>query len=129
MSRLDAVLASLGARADEAERRLEAAERMARETQALRVRGESGDRLVEATVDGVGQLVDLRFEGLDRLDRLSGDGAAERLRAAVLEALRHAQQRLATEVERIGEAVYGEGSAAADTIARSYRDRYGQEEQ
>ena len=129
MSRLDAVLASLGARADEAERRLDAAERMARETQALRVRGESGDRLVEATVDGVGQLVDLRFEGLDRLDRLSGDGAAERLRAAVLEALRHAQQRLATEVERIGEAVYGEGSAAADTIAGSYRDRYGQEEQ
>lgn len=122
MSRLEAVLATIGEQADRAERQIDNAERLARESEQLRVTGSSTDGLVDVVVDGVGQMVDVVF------DREFDSADAARLSADVLEALAQAKRRLSAEVTRLGEEIYGEGSPTVQTISQSYRDRFGYEE-
>lgn len=123
MSRLDAVLSQIDERSDAALARIDRTAQFARESEQLRVEGESSDRVVTVVVDGVGQMVDIRF-GRD-LDRAT----AQQLSASVLEAHAQAKRRLSFEVEQLGKQICGEGSPTVQMVSESYRDRFGYEEE
>lgn len=122
-ARLDAVLATINERFDAAEARIDRAERLARETELLRAVGESADQLVTVTVDGVGQMVDVRFAG----DFHRAEGG--RLAVDVLEAHAQAKRRLSFHVEEVARSVYGADVAAAAPMIDSYRRQFGYEEE
>ncbi|WP_121257483.1 YbaB/EbfC family nucleoid-associated protein [Nocardioides ferulae] len=119
MSRIEAVLATIGEQAARAEERLAAAERFAGATERLRVPGRSADDAVQVTVDGVGQLVDVDFRG--RLEA-STPGS---LRRSVLQAHRRARQALTAEVSRLARDAYGSDSPSAETITAAYARAHG----
>lgn len=122
MDRLEAVLATIRAQADEAERTIDKSQQLATETERLRVRGESTGGDVRVTVDGVGQLVDLEF--------VTSPASTDplQLSARVLEASRTAKARLTNEVARLGEEILGPDSATAASIVQSYTATFGREE-
>ncbi len=119
MDRLDGVLAMIRNQAEAAERRIDDSQRLAAQTGALRVEGESTNGEVTVTVDGVGQMVDIVF----RADLRDLDPGL--LSARVLEAHRRAKGRLTNEVTRLSKEIMGPDSAAAATISRSYADTFG----
>jgi DNA-binding protein YbaB len=122
MSRLEAVLATIDAQADAAQTRLDQAESFAQRSQALSVSGTSSDEVATVTVDGTGQVTDVRLS-----DDFARFGSAE-VAADVMEALRQAQRRLSFHVEQLGVEIYGPGSPSVDAFTQAYRDKFGYEE-
>lgn len=120
--RLDAYKTRMNAAFDGAEARLDMAEDLARQTQELRVDGVALGGRVRVTVDGIGQMVDLRFGEIADLD-------GPQLSGAVLEAHGQAKRRLSFHVERVAHEVYGSDAAAAGIITNSYREQFGYEEE
>ena len=121
-SRLDAYLAAMNETFDAAEARIDQAQALATTTEQMRVEGESTDRLVTVTVDGIGQMVDLHFD--DQISRLDPGQLAH----GVLEAHAQAKRRLSFAVEQAARDIYGADVAAASTVTQSYRGTFGYEE-
>lgn len=121
-TRLDTYLAAMNETFDAAEARIDQAQALATTTEQMRVEGESTDRMVTVTVDGNGQMVDLRFD--DQFARLD----AGQLAHGVLEAHSQAKRRLSFEVEQAAREIYGPDVAAAAAITGSYRSTFGYEE-
>lgn len=121
-TRLDAYLAAMNESFDAAEARIDQAQALAATTAQMRIDGESTDRVVVVTVDGNGQMVDVRFD--DQFARLD----AGRLAHGVLEAHAQAKRRLSFEVDQAAREIYGPDVAAAAAITDSYRSAFGYEE-
>jgi DNA-binding protein YbaB len=106
----------------DAHERASQARLLAERTDALRVDGWDESRLVTATVDSTGHLVDLRIT--EQAHRLGPDQLSTR----ILRATENASGRLTVQVSRLAEQTLGADSPSAQLMGRSYEQRFGRVE-
>lgn len=103
---------------DSVSERAAAAREMSDRVARLRVDATDTDRLVTATVNGSGSLVDLRLS--PDAARLRMDGLAE----LILRTMRRAQAGLADRVAAIAAQTVGSDSESARAVVSSFESRY-----